>query len=115
MIEIFYYIIGIMLLALGRKLFWLFIGCVGFVAGLQMAQQYFGLQPAWMNWLVAAVFGLTGAFVAVFFQTIAIGFGGFAAGITITAHLMFMSAGRVQKYKIMMVTKNTTAKHPNQH
>lgn len=88
--DIFFYIMGILLLALGRRLFWLFIGCVGFVAGLQMAQQYFGLNPTWMNWVLGAVFGLAGAFLAVFFQNIAIGIGGFAAGITITTHLMFM-------------------------
>jgi hypothetical protein len=80
--------IGIMLLTLGRRLFWLFVGCVGFVAGLQMAQFYLSMQPDWVAWAVALGFGLIGALVAVFFQTLAIGLGGFAAGSTITAHLM---------------------------
>ncbi len=87
MINILYGIIGIMLLALGRRLFWLFVGCLGFVAGLQMAQQYFGLQPIWMAWAVATLFGVIGALLAVFFQTLAIGLGGFAAGSAITAYL----------------------------
>jgi len=81
-------LIGILLLTLGRRLFWLFVGCVGFVAGLQMAQMYLGFQPAWVAWAVALGFGLIGALLAVFFQTLAIGIGGFAAGITITAHFM---------------------------
>ncbi len=85
--EILTAMIGIVLLTLGRRLFWVFVGCVGFVAGLQMAQQYFALQPAWMAWAVASLFGLMGALLAVFFQTIAIGLGGFAAGSTISAHL----------------------------
>lgn len=88
MIYILNGMIGIMLLALGRRLFWLFVGCVGFVAGLQMAQFYLSMQPAWVALAVALGFGLIGALLAVFFQTVAIGLGGFAAGSTISAHLM---------------------------
>jgi len=84
---IFYAIIGILLLTLGRKLFWLFVGCVGFVAGLQMAQLYFGPEPFWIVWVAALFFGLIGALLALFFQTIAIGLGGFAAGSTISIYL----------------------------
>lgn len=81
-------LIGILLLTTGRRMFWLFVGCVGFVAGLQMAQMYLGLHPVWVAWAVALGFGLIGALLAVFFQSLAIGIGGFAAGSTITAHLM---------------------------
>lgn len=80
-------LIGLLLLTLGRKLFWLFVGGVGFVVGLQMAQFYFGLQPVWVIWAVALAFGLIGALVAVFFQTVAIGLGGFLAGCASSAYL----------------------------
>ena len=90
MIYILNGLIGTTLLVLGRKLFWLFVGCVGFVAGFQMAQQYFGPHPAWMAWAAALGFGLIGALLALFFQTLAIGLGGFAAGSTIAAHLMVL-------------------------
>lgn len=80
-------IIGILLLTLGRKLFWLFVGCLGFIAGLQMAEQYFGTQPLWLAWAVALVFGLIGALLALFFQNVAIIIGGFIAGSTIAAYL----------------------------
>ncbi len=83
-------IIGLMILTLGRKLFWLFVGCVGFVAGLHMADQYFNSQPTWMAWGVALLFGLAGAILGVFFQTIAIGIAGFVAGTTITAYITLM-------------------------
>ena len=89
-IEILHILIGVMLLGLGRRLFWLFVGCVGFVAGLQMAQLYLGLQPVWMVWAIALLFGLFGALLAMFFQTLAIGLGGFAAGSTITAYIASM-------------------------
>ena len=45
MIDVLYGIIGIVLLTLGRRLFWLFVAGVGFAVGLQLAQQYLGTQP----------------------------------------------------------------------
>ena len=80
MMEILYAMIGILLLTLGRRLFWLFVVGIGFVAGLQMAQQTVGLQAGWMAWAVASLFGLVGALLALFFQTLAIVLSGFAAG-----------------------------------
>ena len=41
MVNIF---IGLIMLALGRKLFWLFVGCIGFVAGYASVQQFGGGQ-----------------------------------------------------------------------
>ncbi len=83
--------IGIILLTLGRKLFWLFVGCLGFVFGLQMAQQYLTAQPSYMAWAVALVIGIIGAVLALFFQSLAIVLGGFAAGMTITAYLTVLT------------------------
>ena len=37
---------GVVLLVLGWKLFWLFVGVVGFAAGLQAAQLFLGLSPS---------------------------------------------------------------------
>lgn len=91
MIDLLYGLIGVTLLFLGRRLFWLFVGSVGFVFGLQMAQQYLGLHPFWVTWAVALLFGLIGALMAVFVQTLAIGLGGFAVGSAISAHLMVLS------------------------
>ena len=79
-------LIGLILLGLGRRLFWLFVGCVGFVAGFQMAQLYLGLQPVWIVWAIALLFGMVGAVLAMFFQSLAIALGGFAAGSTIAAY-----------------------------
>lgn len=90
MVDIFHIVIGLMLLGLGGRLFWLFVACVGFVAGLQMAQVYFGLQPPLVIWAIAVLFGLSGALLAIFFQTLAIGLGGFAAGTTIAAYIVGM-------------------------
>ena len=82
MVNIVHIIIGLVLLVLGRRLFWLFVGCVGFIAGAQMAQLYLGLQPVWIIWAIALLLGLVGALLAMFFQTLAIGLAGFAVGST---------------------------------
>ncbi|MGB3211044.1 MAG: hypothetical protein WBB19_10100 [Desulforhopalus sp.] len=84
-------VIGIVLLTMGRKLFWLFVGCAGFLAGLQVAQQYFGVQSFWIVWAAALLFGLIGALLTVFFQKVAIILGGYAAGSTIAAYLTVLA------------------------
>ena len=60
MADILRIMIGLMLLGLGYRVFWLFVASVGFVVGLQMAQLYFGLQPLWVMWASALLFGLVG-------------------------------------------------------
>jgi hypothetical protein len=81
---------GVVLLVLGWKVFWLFVGMLGFAAGLQAAQLYFGPQPFWVLWAAGLVCGIIGAVLALFFQKLAIGIGGFVAGSTIALHLTLM-------------------------
>ena len=90
MVNIVMAVSGVVLLVLGWKLFWLFVGVVGFAAGLQAAQLYFGPQPFWVLWAVGLVCGIIGAVLALFFQKLAIGIGGFVAGSTIVIHLTLM-------------------------
>lgn len=81
---------GGVLLALGWKVFWLFVGLVGFAAGLHAAQWVLSPQPFWMLWAAGLICGLIGAILALFFQHLAIAVGGFAAGSTIALHVMLM-------------------------
>ncbi|MDX2455510.1 DUF4203 domain-containing protein [Desulfosarcina sp.] len=81
---------GVVLLVLGWKLFWLFVGVLGFAAGLQAAQLVFGPQPFWVLWAAGLVCGIIGAILALFFQKLAIGIGGFVAGSIIALHLTLM-------------------------
>ena len=81
---------GVALLVLGWRLFWLFVGVVGFAAGLQAAQWVFGPQPFWMLWAAGLICGIIGAILALFFQKLAIAIGGFVAGSTIALHLTLM-------------------------
>ena len=73
-------VVGLLLLLFGRKLFWLYIAACGFAVGLTMAIQIFSVQPEWLALLIGLGAGVLGALLAVFFQRLAIGIGGFLAG-----------------------------------
>jgi hypothetical protein len=71
---------GALLLLLGRRLFWLFVGLMGFAAGLLLANQLLPEMPEWVTLVLAIAVGLLGALLAVFLQRLAIGVAGFLAG-----------------------------------
>ena len=73
-------ILGISLLFLGRRLFWLFVGVAGFIAGLTIAPQIISSQSELVTLLIAIIFGIIGAFLAVFLEGLAILIAGFLAG-----------------------------------
>ena len=73
-------LVGLIMLALGRRLFWLFVACTGFWLGYTWAQP-FGAIPSNISLLfIALVAGAFGCLLAIFFQKVAIGLAGFAAG-----------------------------------
>ena len=80
--------VGIALLILGRKLFWLFVACVGFAVGFTYAQQLWAAQSALVVLVIALVLGLIGALLAIFLQSVAIVLAGFVAGGYITVAVM---------------------------
>lgn len=83
-------LIGIVLLAFGRKLFWLFVAAIGFIVGSEVSAVLLVHQPHWI-FLSALILGLIGAFVAIFVQKMAIRGAGFLAGgyfaMTLCQHL----------------------------
>lgn len=81
---------GIALLAVGRKLFWLFVGIGGFAAGVQVADLFFSPQPFWILWAVGLFCGIIGTLLALLFQQLVVAIGGFAAGSSIALQLMYL-------------------------
>lgn len=73
-------IVAALLLFFGERLYWLFVGGIGFIVGMDMAARGMAGQPAWMILLAAVLAGIIGAVLAVFFQRVAIGLAGFLAG-----------------------------------
>src|SRR4030066_1503944 len=73
-------VLGVVLLTTGKKLYWLFVGVIGFVIGLTLANQYVQLNPWWLVYVVALGAGIIGGLLAVFLQHLAIAIVGFIVG-----------------------------------
>lgn len=80
--------VGVALLVFGRKLFWFFVGGIGFLSGMHIATGTLYGQTGWAVLLIALVSGCVGAIVAVFLQRFAVVLSGFLAGSYLTAHLI---------------------------
>jgi MFS family permease len=81
---IFNIILGLILLLFGRKLFWLFVGVLGFIAGIEFAAIFFTEQADWVLLLIGFLTGCLGAILAIFAQRIAFALAGFYAGSFLT-------------------------------
>jgi hypothetical protein len=73
-------LIGIVILFFGRKLFWLCVAAVGFAVGVEIAPQLVHEPSAVLALLIAVVFCVLGALLALFLQKVAIAVLGFLAG-----------------------------------
>jgi len=87
-VDIFRILIGILVLTLGRKLFWLFVAVVGFAFGASLGSQFFQGQPDWVILIIALGAGLLGALLALFLQKVAIALAGFIGGGYIALYLV---------------------------
>ena len=83
-------VLGLVLLTLGRKIFWLFVGCVGFVAGFTYAQELFAVQSELVILAIGIIAGIVAAMIAIFLQGVAIALAGFMGGGYIAIHIMGM-------------------------
>lgn len=86
--ELFHFFVGLSLLGFGRKLFWLFVGCAGFAAGFTIVPQIWRIPSEVIILVVSIGAGIIGALLAIFFQRVAVGLGGFAAGGYIAMSLL---------------------------
>ena len=73
-------VVGLLLLVLGRRLYWLFVAGIGFVTGLQLGPRLLPDQSELVIVVVALVLALVGALVAVVATKLALGIIGFVAG-----------------------------------
>jgi hypothetical protein len=79
MLSIVNLLLGVALLLAGRKLFWLFVGVIGFITGMQLAARFWN-GPDWTALLIGIIVGIIFALLAVFIEALAIGIAGFLAG-----------------------------------
>lgn len=72
-------ILGGALLLVGRKLFWLLVGAIGFVIGIQIATRMFHGSDV-ITIIAGLVLGVIFALLAIFLESVAIGIAGFLGG-----------------------------------
>lgn len=80
MTEIITLLLGILLIIFGRKLFWLFVATIGFVAGTSIAIFFLHDISDVTKIIIAIIAGLIGIFLATTIQRIALFIAGFIAG-----------------------------------
>lgn len=73
-------LVGAVLLLFGRRLFWLFVGCIGFIVGFDIASNLFQGEPQFLIFLIAIGVGLLGAIASIFLERLVVGIAGFFAG-----------------------------------
>ncbi len=82
------FFLGTSLLIIGGRLFWLFLGGVGFVFAFDFAERTMHSQPHSVILIIALFAGALGAMAAIFLQKFAVLAGGFFAGGYILTELL---------------------------
>jgi len=72
-------IAGVLLLIAGRRLFWLFVGLVGFFTVYRMFEPASGPPSSW-QWTLAVAAGILGILLAIVLQRFAVALAGFFVG-----------------------------------
>jgi hypothetical protein len=73
-------VLGLVLLTLGRTLYWAFVGIAGFVLGVQVAGTVLTTQPEWVRVVAALALGGLGVILAIVVQRLAFALAGLLAG-----------------------------------
>ena len=81
-------VLGIALLVAGRRLFWLGVGVLGFLAGLSAAERIAPDLSRGTALLVALAAGVIGLVLAVVVQKVAVGLAGFLLGVVVLGRLL---------------------------
>ena len=82
------FVVGALLLAFGRRLFWLFLGAVGFFTVYQVSLAALHIHPLGVRLFLACLAGLFGVLLALFVQRVAVALAGFTVGVWLGAMLL---------------------------
>lgn len=72
--------IGLLMVTMGRPLYWLFVGGIGFIFGIYLATEYYSGQSDWVRLLIALLSGIAGGLFAYSLQNFAIAASGIITG-----------------------------------
>jgi len=79
---------GMAILFFGRKLFWVYVGLLGFLVGFELIREYFPQQPQWFALVAGLALGVILAMLAMAMQYIAIGLAGFLGGAYLSVQIL---------------------------
>ena len=68
------------MVTMGRQLYWLFVGGIGFIFGIYLATNYYSGQSDWIMIFIALLAGIAGALFAYSLQNFAIAASGLLTG-----------------------------------
>jgi hypothetical protein len=91
-------LMGLFLICMGRRLFWLFVGLMGFVCAFSIAQQMGLHSNEWVVWGIALFCGAVGALLAIFVQHLVVGVAGFASGAYIAVNIALHFTNSIQQW-----------------
>lgn len=96
-------IAGVLLLFLGRKMFWLLVAVAGFLIGATLAPDLLPNQPESVIIIISLITGMLGALLAALLQKLAVGMAGFAAGGYIVYYLLEFVTVQLGDYQWMAI------------
>ncbi|HSQ76002.1 MAG TPA: hypothetical protein VLT13_10615 [Bacteroidota bacterium] len=79
-VQIIQIVVGVALLAFGRKGLGLFLGAIGFFAGISLVNHFFPTASQGLLFAVALAGGVLGMFIAFFIKKVAVGAAGLLGG-----------------------------------
>lgn len=96
--SVIYLAVGIIFLTSGRRLFWLFVACVGFVIGFEYGGNLTGFKDQWSILIIALGTGIAGVLLSIFLQGVAICVAGFLIGGFAVINLLELTGYLSQQY-----------------
>jgi hypothetical protein len=81
-------VVGVALLAAGRKLFWLAVAALGFLGGLWAIERWASDLPQSTQLIVAVAAGVVGLVLALLVQKVGVALAGFLVGVVVLARLL---------------------------
>lgn len=98
------FVSGLLFLFAGRKLFWLFVGIMGFLAGMQFGFDFFAGQSRLVVLIFSSCIGVLGAILAWGFQWAAVILTGFlGGGYFLMNGLTFLGLGTESAWLIFLI------------
>ena len=81
-------VVGLALLVVGRRLFWLAVGALGFVAGYRAVESWGTALPPAASFIVAVAVGVIGMVLALVVQKVAVALAGFFLGVVVVSQVL---------------------------